>query len=63
MRAHVGHGARDPHDDADTGAYAASIPGARRTVWPDGGHLGILDHWSEIVAWLTARETRRAASG
>jgi hypothetical protein len=36
VRAHAWHGARDPHDDADTAAYAASIPGARRTVWPGG---------------------------
>jgi len=61
--AHVWHGARDPHNDADTAAYAACIPGARRTVWPDGGHLGVIEHWSEIVAWLTAGEGRGAAPG
>ena len=50
----VWHAARDPHNDADTAAYAARIPGATRTVWPEAGHLGIVTHWSEVLGWAAA---------
>jgi len=52
---HVWHAALDPHNDADTAAYAAGIPGAERTVWPDAGHLGIVRYWDEVIGWSARR--------
>lgn len=53
---HVWHGALDPYNDADTETYARLIPGACRTVWPQSGHLGIVDHWSDVCDWLVGNE-------
>ena len=47
----VWHGALDPYNDADTETYARLIRGARRTVWPEAGHLGIVEHWAEVAGW------------
>lgn len=46
---HVFHGALDPHNAADARTYAARIPGAEFTVWPDLGHLAILSRWSQVL--------------
>lgn len=46
----VFHGAADRHNGEDARVYAARIPGATLTVWPDAGHLGLLTHWSEVLA-------------
>jgi pimeloyl-ACP methyl ester carboxylesterase len=55
--AQVFHAARDPHNDADTATYAKRIPGARRTVWPEAGHLGIVPCWREVVDAALGRPT------
>ena len=54
----VWHGALDRYNDAETSTLAARIPGATRVVWPDSGHLGLLDHWPEVAAWATGNAER-----
>ena len=49
----VFHGALDRHNEADARTYAAQIPEARLTVWPEAGHLGILAHWPEVLHIVT----------
>ena len=50
----VFHGALDRHNEADARTYADQIPEARLVVWPDAGHLGILNHWPEVLAAVAA---------
>ncbi|MBM3675251.1 MAG: alpha/beta hydrolase [Actinobacteria bacterium] len=45
----VFHGAADRSNGEDAQVYAARIPGATLTVWPDAGHLGLLAHWLEVL--------------
>jgi pimeloyl-ACP methyl ester carboxylesterase len=52
--AHVFHGAQDPHNGADAQCYATQMPHASLTVWPDDGHLGIVEHWDDVLASVTA---------
>ncbi len=46
----VFQGALDPDNAADARTYAAKIPNARLTMWPDGGHLAIVANWSHVLA-------------
>jgi pimeloyl-ACP methyl ester carboxylesterase len=46
----VFHGARDEHNHADTACYAQRMPNAQRTVCTESGHLGIVEHWDDVVA-------------
>lgn len=46
----VFHASLDRHNESDCRTYAARIPAASLTTWPDAGHLGILDHWPEVLA-------------
>jgi pimeloyl-ACP methyl ester carboxylesterase len=46
----VFHAGLDRHNGEDAEVHAARIPGARLVVWPDAGHLGILTHWSDVLA-------------
>jgi pimeloyl-ACP methyl ester carboxylesterase len=46
----VFHGALDDHNHADSACYAEHMPNARLTLWPESGHLGIVDHWDDVVA-------------
>ncbi|MFR9773754.1 alpha/beta fold hydrolase [Nocardia sp. SC052] len=53
---HFWHGALDrncPVDDARR--LAASIPGALLTVWPDAGHLAIIDHMRDVLEEIAAQ--------
>jgi pimeloyl-ACP methyl ester carboxylesterase len=50
----VFHGAQDPHNGADAQCYATQMPHASLTVWPDDGHLGIVEHWDDVLASVTA---------
>jgi pimeloyl-ACP methyl ester carboxylesterase len=49
-RADVFHGALDEHNHADAACYAKQLPNAQLTSWPESGHLGIVDHWDDVVA-------------
>jgi pimeloyl-ACP methyl ester carboxylesterase len=50
----VFHGVMDAHNEEDARTYAKRIPGARLVMWPDAGHLGILTHWPQVLASVTA---------
>lgn len=46
-------GAQDFMVPAQHGHYlAASIPGAEFRVYPDGGHMSVLDHLDDVHPWL-----------
>jgi pimeloyl-ACP methyl ester carboxylesterase len=45
----VFHGGRDPHNVVDAQCFAARMPNARLQWWPDAGHLGIVEHWPEVL--------------
>ncbi len=51
--ADVFHGALDEHNGADAAWYAERMPNARLTLWPESGHLGIVEHWDVVVAAVT----------
>jgi hypothetical protein len=44
------HGAQDTRGEPDFRYLAATLPGCRAQVWPDGGHLGVVRHWREVLA-------------
>jgi pimeloyl-ACP methyl ester carboxylesterase len=47
---HFWHGAQDAGVDTDVvRQLAAMIPGSQLTVWPEAGHLGLVEHWPEVL--------------
>jgi pimeloyl-ACP methyl ester carboxylesterase len=46
----VFHGALDPHNGADAECFAAAMPNASLTRWENAGHLGIVEHWDDVLA-------------
>jgi pimeloyl-ACP methyl ester carboxylesterase len=54
-RVDLWHGALDRNIPVEQARYLHErIPDSRLTVWPDKGHLGLLDHWKEVLAALAA---------
>jgi pimeloyl-ACP methyl ester carboxylesterase len=49
-RAQVFHGALDAHNGADSEYFAAEMPNALFTRWDGAGHLGIVEHWDDVLA-------------
>ncbi|HEX6312940.1 MAG TPA: alpha/beta hydrolase [Acidimicrobiia bacterium] len=45
----IWHGAHDTRAEPDFRHLAATLPGARPTIWPGEGHYGALRHWREIL--------------
>jgi pimeloyl-ACP methyl ester carboxylesterase len=52
--ARVFHGALDPNNGSDARCYGANMPNASLTVWDDTGHLGVIVHWSGLLAAAVA---------
>jgi pimeloyl-ACP methyl ester carboxylesterase len=46
----VFHGALDEHNQSDAACYAQRMPNAQLTLWPESGHLGIVEHWDDVLA-------------
>jgi pimeloyl-ACP methyl ester carboxylesterase len=50
----VSHGEQDPWvTKAHVDFTVSTIPDSSLVVWPDGGHLGFVKHWGEILGALT----------
>jgi pimeloyl-ACP methyl ester carboxylesterase len=58
--ADVGVGVRLWHGGQDTRAepafryLRATLPGSRPEIWPHDGHYGVLRHWQQVLAAMTA---------
>ncbi len=46
----VFHGGSDRNNGNDARTYAAKIPGAQLRIWPELGHLGMLERFGDVVA-------------
>jgi pimeloyl-ACP methyl ester carboxylesterase len=55
----VFQGATDPHNASAARCYAERIPGASLTIWLDAGHMGVLTHWTDILAAASPDPMRR----
>jgi pimeloyl-ACP methyl ester carboxylesterase len=54
IHVHLWHGSQDPWvTQAHVEFTENTIPDCSLTVWPDGGHLGFVKHWGEILQTLT----------
>jgi len=46
----IWHGSQDPWvKQEDIDFQASTIPNCSLVIWPDGGHLGFVKHWGEIL--------------
>jgi predicted alpha/beta-fold hydrolase len=46
----IWHGSQDPWVKQEHIDFQAStIPNCSLVIWPDGGHLGFVKHWNDVL--------------